>query len=141
MRPDAEKNPRVRVSADDPVPGGGRGVTRGVPTRGIALPGEPVRDADAVFARGLMRAQLRLAVGILGGFLIVAGALAVALVVAPELGDPVVAGVPLSWLLHAYGFYPISLFFAILFARGAARNEKRYQALRVDSGSAGEAEG
>ena len=138
MRPDAERNPRVRVSADDPAPGAARAaarpVTRGVPTRGIALPGEPVRDADAVFARGLMRAQLRLAVGILAGFLIVAGALGVALVIVPELGDPVVAGVPLSWLLHAYGFYPIILFFAILFARGAARNEKRYRVLRGGGG-------
>jgi hypothetical protein len=41
----------------------------------------------------------------------------------------VLFGVPLSWLLHAYGFYPIILIFAVVYARGAARNERRYRTL------------
>ena len=99
-------------------------------TRGIALPGAPVREADAVFARGLQRTQLRLALGCLAGFVIVAGALAGVLAAVPEFDGPVVFGVPLSWLVHAYGFYPIILFFAVVYARGAARNERRFRALQ-----------
>ena len=54
---------RVRVTA-----GSGR---PGAPTRGIALPGAPVDDAEAAYARALRRSQLRLALGTLLGFVTV----------------------------------------------------------------------
>ncbi|MET0296942.1 MAG: heavy metal transporter [Microbacterium sp.] len=107
-------------------------------TRGIALPGAPVREAGAVFDRSLVRSQLRLAFGCLLGFLLVAGAFTAAIFVVAGLDDPVVFGVPLSWLMQAYGYYPLILFFAIVFARGASRNERRYRDLADDAG-AGEA--
>lgn len=98
-------------------------------TRGFALPGRAPDEADDVFSRGLVRAQLRLAIGCVAAFLVVAGALAVVIAVLPRLGDPVLLGVPLSWLAHAYAFYPVILVFALIFVRAAARNERRYRHL------------
>ncbi|AZS35570.1 hypothetical protein CVS47_00162 [Microbacterium lemovicicum] len=111
---------RVRVTGAAAAPGA---------TRGIALPGSPVSEAGAVFDRSLVRSQLRLAVGCLLGFLLVAGAFTAAVFVIARLDDPVIFGVPLSWLLQAYGYYPLILFFAVVYARGAGRNERRYREL------------
>lgn len=86
--------------------------------------------ADPTYATSLMRAQLRLALGCLVGFLITAGALTAVLFAFPALGSVIVLHVPLPWLLHAFGYYPIILVFALLYVRGARRNEARYLALR-----------
>lgn len=56
---------RVRVTADTPPR------RSSAATRGIALPGAPVAEADAVYARALMRSQLRLALGTVAGFVVV----------------------------------------------------------------------
>lgn len=113
---------RVRVTASD--------VRRPrTTTRSIPVSGAGSHEADAVFTRGLVRAQLRLALASLLGFVVVAGALTGVLFLLPAAGDPLVFGVPLSWLMHAYGFYPIILVFAIVYARGASRNERRYRVL------------
>lgn len=82
-----------------------------------------------MFSRGLVRAQLRLALGCLAAFLVVAAALAVVIAALPSLGDPVLFGVPVPWLAHAYGFSPLILVFALISARAAARNERRYRHL------------
>ena len=66
---------RVRVTA-----GSGR---PGAPTRGIALPGAPVDDAEAAYARALRRSQLRLALGTLLGFGTVTVALLLAITLIP----------------------------------------------------------
>ncbi len=115
---------RVRVTADD-------GLRRAAPvTRGIAVPDAPVAEADAVYARALRTSQLRLALGAVAGFVIVSVTLAIAIAAIPELDRVTFGGVPLSWLLHAFAFYPVIAIFAVLYTRGAARNERRYLALR-----------
>jgi hypothetical protein len=119
-----EKPKRVRVTADLPDR---RPATL---TRGIALPGAPVDEADAVYARALMRSQLRLALGTVAGFVVVVVALTLAIALIPEIGRILVWGLPLSWLLQAYAFYPIVVVFAVLYVRTAGRNERRYRALR-----------
>ena len=119
-----EKPKRVRVTADLPAR---RPATL---TRGIALPGSPVDEADAVYARALMRSQLRLALGTVAGFVVVVIALTLTIALVPEIGRVLVWGLPLSWLLQAYAFYPIIVVFAVLYVRAAARNERRYRALR-----------
>ncbi|PRA82304.1 heavy metal transporter [Microbacterium sp. MYb66] len=119
-----EKPKRVRVTADLPDR---RPATL---TRGIALPGAPVDEADAVYARALMRSQLRLALGTVAGFVVVVVALTLAIALIPEIGRILVWGLPLSWLLQAYAFYPIIVVFAVLYVRTAGRNERRYRALR-----------
>ncbi|MFC4140663.1 MULTISPECIES: heavy metal transporter [unclassified Microbacterium] len=98
-------------------------------THGIALPGSPVREAESVFLTDLMRAQLRLAGACLIGFILASLLLTAAIVVLASTVDPVLFGVPLSWLLQAYAYYPVILFFAIVFARNAARNERRFRML------------
>ncbi|QYG12050.1 heavy metal transporter [Microbacterium sp. PAMC22086] len=119
-----EKPKRVRVTADLPDR---RPTTF---TRGIALPGSPVDEADAVYARALMRSQLRLALGTVAGFVVVVIALTLTIALIPEIGQVLVWGLPLSWLLQAYAFYPIIVVFAVLYVRTAVRNERRYRALR-----------
>lgn len=119
-----EKPKRVRVTADLPDR---RPATF---TRGIALPGSPVDEADAVYARALMRSQLRLALGTVAGFVVVVIVLTLTIALIPEIGQVLVWGLPLSWLLQAYAFYPIIVVFAVLYVRTAARNERRYRALR-----------
>ncbi|MGW9158967.1 heavy metal transporter [Microbacterium sp. NPDC055665] len=119
-----EKPKRVRVTADLPDR---RPATL---TRGIALPGAPVDEADAVYARALMRSQLRLALGTVAGFVVVVVALTLAIALIPEIGRILVWGLPLSWLLQAYAFYPIIVVFAVLYVRTARRNERRYRSLR-----------
>lgn len=119
----SETPKRVRVTADDT----GRPAA---PTRGIALPGAPVDEADAVYTRALMRSQLRLALGTVAGFVLVVVALTLTIALIPEIGEVVVWGLPLSWLLQAYAFYPIIVVFAVLYVRTAARNERRFRALR-----------
>ncbi|MFS0895228.1 heavy metal transporter [Microbacterium sp. 179-I 3D3 NHS] len=120
----SESPRRVRVTADLPAR------RPSALTRGIALPGSPVDEADAVYARALMRSQLRLALGTVAGFVIVVVALTLAIALIPQIGEVMLWGVPLSWLLQAYAFYPIILVFALLYAGTAARNERRYRALR-----------
>lgn len=115
---------RVRVTADLPAR------RPSAFTRGIALPGAPVDEADAVYARALMRSQLRLALGTVAGFVLVVVALTLAVALIPEIGQVMVWGLPLSWLLQAYAFYPVIVVFAVLYVRTAARNERRYRALR-----------
>lgn len=118
---------RVRVTG---APARPAGAGRSDPTRGIALPGAPADEADAVYSRALRRTQLRLALGTVAGFVVVVVAMTVALVWVPELDDVAIAGIPLSWLLHAFAFYPVIALFALLYARAATRNEQRYRALQ-----------
>jgi len=115
---------RVRVSAG-PAAASGQ-----APTRGIALPGAPAQDADAVYVRALMRSQLRLALGAVAGFVVVTGMLTLIIALIPAIDEVVVVGLPLTWILHAFAFYPVIIFFALLYARGAARNERAFRALR-----------
>ncbi|WP_460798436.1 heavy metal transporter [Microbacterium sp. GXF0217] len=121
-----EQPRRVRVTGNPDA----RSTRWASATRGIALPGAAADDADAVYARALRRSQLRLALGTVAGFVVVATALTLVLALVPELEEIVVVGLPLSWLLHAFAFYPIIAIFGILYARGAARNEQRYRTLR-----------
>lgn len=121
---------RVRVSSSGGARRGAGIRAASTATRGIALPGQQAHEADAVFARGLLLSQLRLALGIVFGFAIVVFALGTVISIVPELDLIIVAGVPLSWLLHAYAFYPVIAVFALVYLRAARRNERRYQALQ-----------
>lgn len=115
---------RVRVSADD------RLASDTEHTHGIALPGTPADDADDVYARALRRSQLRLALGTVAGFVVVTAVLTLLIALVPAIDQFMIVGLPLSWLLHAFAFYPIIIVFALLYARGAARNERAYRTLR-----------
>lgn len=127
---------RVRVTADTGPVRGPRDRSHGIRAAGehvsasLALPGSPADEADAVYSRALRRTQLRLALGTVAGFVVIAVALTVAIAGIPELDRVALWGVPVSWLVHALAFYPVIFVFALLYARAAARNEQRYRALR-----------
>ena len=82
-----------------------------------------------MYARALRRSQLRLALGTVAGFVVVTAALTLVIALIPEIDQVVIAGLPLSWILHAFAFYPVIVVFAMLYVRGAARNERAYRTL------------
>lgn len=84
---------------------------------------------DAVYLRSLVRAQLRLAIVLAITFALVLAGAAMAIAGLPVLHETRLAGVPLAWLLQAYGLYPLIAGFAIIAVRAARRNESRFRAL------------
>jgi hypothetical protein len=105
--------------------------------RSAARPAVESREAaeesavGQVFVRSLIRSQLRLALVVAGGFLLVLGAFPL-LAAIPGLAESRIAGIPLDWLLLGAGIYPVMGVSAWLYIRSAARNEARYRDLAGD---------
>ena len=89
-------------------------------------------DVGQVFVRSLIRSQLRLALVVAGGFLVILGAFPLLLAAVPGLADTRIAGIPFGWLLLGAGIYPVIGLSAWLYTRTAARNEARYRDLAGD---------
>jgi hypothetical protein len=106
--------------------------------RSAALPAVESREAaqasevGQVFVRSLIRSQLRLALVVAGGFLLILAAFPLLLAVAPGLSETRIAGIPFDWLLLGAGIYPLIGLSAWLYVRTAARNEARYRDLAGD---------
>jgi hypothetical protein len=117
---------RVRVTAP-------RQSAKPAPTR-FPYGGEVGEDSDAgrVFVRSLIRSQLRLALVVACGFLLILGAFALLLVFGPGVAETRILGIPLDWVLLGLGIYPVIGLSAWLYNRAAARNEARYQDLVED---------
>jgi hypothetical protein len=113
---------RVRVTAPRSV------------RRPAAGPRESVEESDAgqVFVSSLIRSQLRLALVVAGGFLLILLAFPLALWAVPGLAGSQVAGVPFDWILLGVGIYPVTVLCAWVYNRAAARNEARYRDLAED---------
>jgi len=101
-----------------PVPGGARQSTED--------------DAAHVYLRSLLRTQLRLALVVALGFLLIAATFSVLLVWVPWLRDLSVLSVPFEWILLGAGLFPVILLGAVLYTRLAQRNEDRYRDLTED---------
>ncbi len=127
--PDAPLPPRRRVTAPRPI----RSATaRGVPdtTRTPdASSGPAEADPATIYLRTLIRAQLRVGVVCGIGLALTMTVASVLIATTPALDAATVGGVPWSWLLQAYGMYPLIVIFAVVYVRSAARNEARYQSL------------
>jgi hypothetical protein len=95
---------------------------------------EAAQDSEVgqVFVRSLIRSQLRLALVVAGGFLLILGAFPLLLAVVPGLAETRIAGIPFDWLLLGAGIYPLIGLSAWLYIRTAARNEARYLDLAKD---------
>ncbi|MGR0158290.1 hypothetical protein [Paenarthrobacter nitroguajacolicus] len=117
---------RVRVTAprQSATPAPGR----------LQYPTEVAEDSDAgrIFIRSLIRSQLRLALVVACGFLVILGVLALFLVYGPGVAETRIAGIPLAWLVLGAGIYPVIGLSAWLYNRAAARNEARYRDLVED---------
>jgi len=96
--------------------------------------GEVAEDSDVgrVFVRSLIRSQLRLALVVACGFLLILASFAVFLVFGPGVAETSILGIPLDWLLLGVGIYPVIGLSAWLYNRAAARNEARYKDLVED---------
>ncbi|RAM39241.1 DUF485 domain-containing protein [Arthrobacter globiformis] len=82
-----------------------------------------------VFVRSLIRSQLRLALVVAGGFLLILGAFPLLLAASPGLAQTRIAGIPFDWIVLGAGIYPVTGISAWLYIRSAARNEARYRDL------------
>ena len=127
---------RVRVTAP-------RSVTSGSATSGsaalaggrsVAASQEAAEESDAgqLFVRSLIRSQLRLALVVGLGFLLILLAFPLMLGLVPGLADTTIAGLPFDWVLLGAGIYPVIGLSAWLYVRTAARNEARYRDLAGD---------
>lgn len=92
---------------------------------------EAAQDSEVgqVFVRSLIRSQLRLALVVAGGFLLILAAFPLVLVLVPGLAESEIGGIPFGWLLLGVGTYPVIGLSAWLYVRTAARNEARYRDL------------
>jgi len=79
-----------------------------------------------VYMASLLRAQLRLAVGVLTTLTLTVGSLPLLFVVSPSLGDVRVLGMPLPWVILAFAIYPVLVVLGWVYVRGAERNERAF---------------
>lgn len=107
---------RVRVSA----PAGSKPGIQRRPEHGAA---------ETFYVRSLIRSQLRLAVSVALGFLLLLVGLAVMGAAWPQIHDIRLATIPLPWWLLGVAVYPLILLSAFLFNRAAARNEAQYRSI------------
>lgn len=92
-------------------------------------PGSSTSGIDTLDLQTLIKTQLRLGIICCLALVVVMSGAAVAISTAPLLHQTHVFGVPWSWVLQAYGMYPLILAFAAVYARIARRNESRYRSL------------
>lgn len=83
-------------------------------------------ELGEIYLRTLLRAQLRLALGTLLRLGLTLGLLPLAFVLAPALTRHHVWGMPVSWLILAFGCYPVLVFLAWRFVRLAEHNERAF---------------
>jgi len=89
-------------------------------------------EVGQVFVRSLIRSQLRLAMVVAVGFLLILLAFPLLLAFVPGLDRAEFLGVPFAWLALGVGVYPVIGLSAWLYVRTAARNEARYLDLVED---------
>ena len=77
----------------------------------------------------LIRSQLRLALVVGGGFLLILLGVPVLLAFLPVVADLSLWGVPAPWILLGVGVYPLVIGCGMLYILSAQRNENRYRAL------------
>ena len=98
--------------------------------RGADATDEPdASDVRGVYVRSLIRSQLQLGLVCAAAFVLATTLFVLAIVWTPALDESFIAGVPVSWLLLAFGVYPLALTIAALYVWAAARNESRYRSL------------
>jgi hypothetical protein len=85
--------------------------------------------ADTFYVHSLIRSQLRLAVSVALGFLLLLVGLAVLVFTWPEINDIRLATIPLPWWILGVGVYPLILTSAFLYNKAAARNEAKYRSI------------
>lgn len=111
--------PRVRVTSP-------RARARAGARRTAAAEIDAQSPLGELYLRSLLRTQLRLALGVLGGLLLTVGGLPVLFIVAPDLARRPVLGMPLSWVLIGFAVYPVLVGLGWWFVRASERNERAF---------------
>lgn len=119
--PGRPRPPRVRVTSPR---------TTGPATRRTHRPVTTEIDAQTelgtVYLRSLLRAQLRLAAGIIVLVATLVGGLPLFFHLAPRLSRTTVLGMPLAWGLLGFVVYPVMLAMGWAYVRRAERNERTF---------------
>ena len=120
MTPESSGEPR-RTRVTSPRTAAGR-------SRRVNVPSEI--DAQTrigeIYMTSLLRAQLRLALIVIGTLVVLVAGLPVFFWAFPVLGDVVVLGMPLAWVLLGFAVYPVLVVVAWLYVRAAERNERDF---------------
>jgi hypothetical protein len=105
------------------------------PARRAHAPGARTGDIDeqtplgGVYLGSLLRAQLGLALRILGVLALTVGSLPLLFHLVPDLAQVHVAGLPLAWLLLGVLVYPWLIVLGLWFVRRAEANERDFAGL------------
>ncbi len=92
----------------------------------------PASEIDAgtevgeIYLGALLRAQLRLALGVLVALGATVGALPLLFRLVPWATEQRFLGVPLSWAVLGFGCYPVLVLLAWRYVRRAERNERAF---------------
>jgi hypothetical protein len=82
-----------------------------------------------IYVSSLLRAQLRLALGVLGVVVAVLTGLPLLFTIFPGLTDTRVLAMPLPWVLMAFAVYPFLFLSGWFYVRRAERNEEAFAAM------------
>ncbi|MDN3481590.1 hypothetical protein QMA10_06600 [Arthrobacter sp. APC 3897] len=131
--PSAESSPapgrppqRVRVTAARSVPASAAPYT-------VSRELDEQTEVGEVFIGSLIRSQLRLALVVGGGFMVILLGVPVLLAFLPVISGLTLLTVPLPWFLLGVGVYPLVIVCGVLYVRSAARNEQRFLDLVDDA--------
>ena len=96
--------------------------------------GATASEVEDILLRGLVRAQLALAVRLAIVVLVGLGSLPLLFALAPKFGAVTIVGVRLPWLLLGVLAYPFLYLIGVVHVRLAERNEQEFAALVEDRG-------
>lgn len=83
-------------------------------------------ELGEIYLAALLRSQLRLAISTIATLALTVGALPVVFWLVPALTRHHVLGMPLSWVVLAFGCYPVLALLAWRYVRAAERNEREF---------------
>ena len=83
-------------------------------------------EVGLIFLRSLLRSQLRLAATVLGILATTVVTIPVVLHLLPDLAGTPVLGMPLAWVLLAFGIHPVLLALGVFYVRRAERIEDAF---------------
>ena len=112
---------RVRVTAT--------GTSSGAAAFPVSRELDEQSEIGELIIGSLIRSQLRLALVVGGGFLLILLGVPVLLAFLPVIADLAVWGIPAPWILLGVGVYPLVIGCGLLYVLSAQRNENRYRDL------------
>jgi len=116
----SQRPERVRVTS----PYAERARSRPRPTAASEIDAQT--EIGEIYVRALLRTQLRQAIGTLVLLAVTIGVLPLAFHLVPALTEHQVLGMPVSWVMLAFGCYPVLILLAWRYVRASERNENEF---------------